>query len=32
MELEDMNQKGKAIILVTHDESVKHRGKREVEL
>jgi len=30
--LEDMNQKGKTIILVTHDESVKCRAKRVMEL
>lgn len=30
--LEEMNNKGKTIILVTHDENIKKRAKRVVEL
>ncbi len=30
--LDEMNQSGKTVILVTHDESIKNSGKRVVEL
>ena len=30
--LEDFHQKGKTVVIVTHDEGIKNRGWRVIEL